>query len=95
MRNNAILILGLLLAACKSGPEKAPEFEIRTEVVEKLVPVPVPCDRTVTRPKDPMNDEAPTPEGKVDRANASDAAFRTYSLLLEAAFITCGGKVLP
>lgn len=95
MRSKAILILGLLLAACKSGPEKAPEFEIRTEVVEKLVPVPVPCDRTVTRPKDPMLTEAPTPEGKVDRANASDAAFRTYSLLLEAALVTCGGKVLP
>lgn len=93
MRGKLVLILGLLLAGCEHGPEKAPEFEIKTVTVEKLVPVPVPCDRSVTRPKDPMLTEAPTPEGKVDRANASDAAYRTYSLMLETAFIFCGGKV--
>lgn len=95
MRNSVVLVLGLMLASCKSGPEKAPEFEVRTEVVEKLVPVPVLCDRTVRRPVDPMEDEALTPEERVDRANASDAAFRSFSLLLEAAFIACGGKVYP
>lgn len=94
MRNKSVLILGLLLASCKSGPERAPQFEIKTQIVEKLVPVPVPCNQTVTRPNDPMLAEAQTPEEGVDRANASDAAWRMYSLLLEAALSSCGGKVV-
>lgn len=95
MRNSIVLILGLLLAGCQNGPEKAAEFEVKTVTVEKLVPVPVPCDRTVTRPNDPMLTEAQTLEAAVDRANASDAAWRAYSLLLEAAFAFCGGTILP
>lgn len=93
MRNKSFLILGLLLAACKSGPEKAPEFEVKTVFVDRLVAVPTPCERTIARINDPMVVVAQTPEEHTDRLILSDSAWRAYSLLLEAALISCGGKV--
>lgn len=93
MRVKSVVILGLLLAACKGGPDKAPEFEVKTVFVDRLVAVPTPCERTIARINDPIIAIAQTPEEHTDRLILSDSAWRAYSLLLEAALISCGGKV--
>lgn len=88
---NRFLIF-FLLAGCASTTNRVPEPIIKTEVVERLVPVMEPCSQSVDKPDDPLLGNTKGLESKIDRQLESDYVLRTYIFRLEIAFLNCGGK---
>lgn len=91
---NSILIFSLALAGCgHNSAVMTPETQVRTEVIDRYIPVKEPCDATVNKPKDAISREANGLEDKVDRQIESDASRRKYISDLEQGFVDCGGTI--
>jgi len=84
----------VLIYGCASPGVKSLDTLTRTEVVEREVPVSVPCSERVKRRLESLlnqqSADMPQPEGKVEAVTRSDSEQREYIARLEAAARRCG-----
>lgn len=88
----SVALTALALSAC-STTETDPEVATSSQIVERKVPVIVPCEATV----EPLVRVAATPrssvEEKLDDLVAETLALNKYIIGLQIAFVQCGGKI--
>lgn len=79
-----------LLASCAT-----PQETVKIVTVEKLVPVPVMCSETVTKPLFKLSElsAGASLEAKIDAMIEDDRLHRAFELDLSAALVRCGGKI--
>lgn len=81
-----ILLPVLLTYGCADASRKSAYAIIRTETVERQVPVAVPCSGRVKRHLESLlNEQAetPQPEGKVEAVTRSDSEQRKCGVVIE------------
>lgn len=84
-----LLVLPLVLGACAHDPENL-------KIVEKLVPVPVPCEQVVEKNQNSLDNfqQGMILEDQVVAMHKGILEQKMYEIELEAAFTRCGGKIV-
>lgn len=84
-----VLLFPFILGACAHDPENL-------KVVEKLVPVPVPCEQVVEKNPNSLDtaQEGMVLEDQVSALQKGILEHKMYEIDLEAAFTRCGGKIV-
>lgn len=95
MKNLAILVLFVSLAACGHVDQLPPSPEKPAVVLDRDVPVPVLCTVELERVKASIDkaEKGMTLEGQNSMLRQTIAEQKSYIVQLEAGIIGCGGKI--
>lgn len=84
-----VFLTGVVISLSACAHAKRLDAIETVKVVERLVPVPTPCDKKVTRPAATVS-ALGVLEDRVEALTGADAQLRSYVAQLEAAALACG-----